>query len=345
MSASRPSQDLCPQGAGAAARTRPSATFGRRRLLGLAGALVAPELLAQEALPRALRPAWTSAPTLPLWPDAPPGGGGFTPQPLPADWPPVFVRNIERPALHVFRPARPDGRALLVIPGGAYQFVSVDNEGVDVAERVTELGVTVFVLTYRLPGEGWVRRSDVPLQDAQRAMRVIRARSARFGVDPDRVAALGFSAGGHVTATLATRHSERVNVDVDTVDRVSARPLGIGLVYPVVTMQKQWTHELSRNLLLGTMPTAAEIERSSAELHVGAATPPLFIAHALDDDAVPAENSLRLMTATRAAGRPVEAHLFQEGRHAFGIGRPGTPSAHWIELFDAWWQRLGSGSA
>jgi acetyl esterase/lipase len=252
----------------------------------------------------------------------------------------VFVRNVARPKLHVFRPSRPNGDALLVVPGGAYQFVSISNEGVDIGARMTALGITVFVLTYRLPGEGWVHRADVPLQDAQRAMRVIRSRAARFGVDERKVGVLGFSAGGHLAATLATQHAEQTYEAVDAADEHSARPFAAGLIYPVVTMLKPWTHELSRDLLLGKAPTEADIEHRSAERHVGAATPPAFIVHAIDDPAVPVENSLRMMNAMREAHRPVEAHFLQEGGHAFGVGYPGTPSAHWIELFSAWLGRL-----
>ncbi len=105
-------------------------------------------------------------------------------------------------------------------------------------------------------------------------------------------------------------------------------------------MEKAWTHEMSRDLLLGDAPTDALVEHRSAERHVDAATPPIFTVHAIDDPAVPVENSLRMMTAMRAAQRPVEAHFLQEGGHAFGVGYPGTPSAHWIELFSAWLGRL-----
>jgi len=324
--------------------------INRRLFVALTGALLWPEVRAQNGQgaarltppprPQRLPDAWTAATTIPLWPDAPPGASGFAPQSLPADWPAVFVRNVGQPALHVFRPGRPDGRALLVIPGGAYQFVSVANEGVDIAERMNPLGITLFVLTYRLPGEGWAARADVPLQDAQRAMRVIRSEARRFGVDPDTVAALGFSAGGHLAATLATGYRDPVYRPVDPIDDSSARPFGVALIYPVVTMLAPWTHALSRDLLLGETPSDAEAERRSAELHVNAATPPTFIVHAMDDTAVPVENSIRFMRAMREANRPVEAHLLQEGEHAFGAGYPQTPSAQWIELFDAWWRRL-----
>jgi acetyl esterase/lipase len=324
-------------------------TLNRRDLMTLGGAMLlmqsvalartAPPKLTPPPLPKQIPDAWTKAETISLWPGKPPGEG-FAPQELPKDWSPVFLRNVAQPDLHVFRPARPTGQALLVLPGGAYWFVSAANEGVALAERMTELGVTVFVLTYRLPGEGWKSRSDVPLQDAQRAMRVIRARAKQFGIDADSVSVVGFSAGGHLAATLAVQHAERAYEPVDDIDRLSARPFACGLIYPVITMMSPWTHDLSRKLLLGEPTMDADIRRRSAELHVNADTPPTFLVHAMDDDAVPVENSLRMMEALRAAGRPVEAHLLQEGGHAFGTGYPGTPSARWVELFDEWLKRL-----
>jgi acetyl esterase/lipase len=289
--------------------------------------------------PKTLPKAWTEAPSIPLWPDAAPGAPEFEPQALPSDWSPVFLRNVAKPDLRVFRPARANGHALLVLPGGAYWFVSVANEGAELAARLTPLGITVFVLTYRLPGEGWMKRSDVPLQDAQRAMRIIRSNASRFGVDVDKVSVLGFSAGGHLAATLATAHSEHVYTRVDSVDELSAGPLTATLVYPVITMEAQWTHEMSRKLLLGDTPSKEQVERRSAERHINSSTPPTFIVHAYDDDAVPVENSLRFVSAMREAKRPVEAHFLQEGGHAFGIGHPGTPSEEWIPTFAKWLAR------
>lgn len=322
----------------------------RREFLGLGGALLVTHALAQDAqtvrklspppLPRALPEIWSTAPSIPLWPGEPPGAAGFRPQPLPPDWSPVYLRNVVKPDLRVFRPAQPNGHGLLVIPGGAYTFVSCSNEGVDIATRMTALGITVFVLTYRLPGEGWEHRSDVPLQDAQRAMRLIRSNSSRFQIDPNKVSVLGFSAGGHLTATLATQHAERTYSAVDAADAASARPFAAGLVYPVVTMEKPWTHEQSRNQLLGEHPDESQVERRSAERHVSSTTPPIFTVHAIDDDAVPVENSLHLMNAMREVKRPVEAHFLQEGGHAFGVGYRDTPSEHWISLFWSWLGRV-----
>ncbi|PZU61210.1 MAG: alpha/beta hydrolase [Sphingobium sp.] len=289
--------------------------------------------------PRTIPAAWTGAPVIELWPDGTPGGG-FRQTPLPiANPPPVFMHNVERPCLRVFRPARPNGRALLVIPGGAYIFVSIDNEGVDVARAMTERGYTVFVLVYRLPGEGWGDRADVPLQDAQRAMRVVRSLAGTHGFDPRHVYALGFSAGGHLAASLATDFGQSVYRPRDAVDALDARPFATGLGYPVISMTPPVTHAQSRAALLGPEPDAALVARRSPAAHVTAETPPVFLMHALDDPAVPPENSLEMMQALRAARRPVESHFFQEGGHGFGLGRPQLPASQWIGLFATWLDR------
>ena len=325
--------------------------FTRREALGIgaglaaAGALspvaavaAAPEPAPPPALP--IPDHWHTAPRIALWPGLPPGASSFKPATPPPGWPESHPRAVAMPELCVFRPDRPNGRAVLVMPGGAYWFVSVVNEGADLAPQLTARGYTVFVLTYRLPGEGWKARAEVPLQDAQRAMRLIRSRAAEFGIDPQRISALGFSAGGHLAATLATRHAENCYAAVDALDALPARPVATGLIYPVITLEKPWTHQLSRDLLLGERAGRAAVNRRSAERHVDGGTTPLFLVHALDDTAVPVENSLRMLDAMRAAKRPVEAHLLQEGGHAFGIGRPGTPSAQWIDLMCAWLERI-----
>ncbi|MEO8465722.1 MAG: GDSL-type esterase/lipase family protein [Gammaproteobacteria bacterium] len=282
---------------------------------------------------------WDNAQTQPLWPAAPPGGA-FVPATLPTGWPAPFVVNVAKPELRIFPAQKPNGHAVLAIPGGGYMFVSVQNEGADFAARLNQLGYTVFVLVYRLPAEGWEQGEDVPLQDAQRAMRVIRANAARWSIDSRTLAVVGFSAGGHLAATLATDFAQPVYAPVDAADGASARPFAAALIYPVVTMALPGTHAVSRELLLGPNPSSVQVARRSAHLHVSADTPPLFLAHALDDGAVPVTNSIDLLTAMRAANRPVEAHLLQEGGHAFASGYAGSPTATWIAAFDAWLTRL-----
>jgi acetyl esterase/lipase len=306
-------------------------------MLAALAALGAAPVLAQGA-PSETMAQWNAAETIPLWPGSPPNGG-FTAQPARPGAIPNFITNVAMPELRVFRPAIPNGRALLSIPGGAYRFVSIANEGVDVANAMTAKGYMVIVLVYRLPGEGWTGRADVPLQDAQRAMRVIRARSEQFGLDTEKLYAIGFSAGGHLGAMLATGFTEEVYAPVDGADKLSARPNGIGLIYPVVSHAPGVGHAESTLLLLGENPTTQLIAKRSPALHVGTQTPPVFLMHAYDDPAVPVENSLLFIDALRTAKRPVEAHLFEEGGHGFGLGAAGMPVSNWIELFAAWIER------
>lgn len=304
--------------------------------LALLLAAAAPAPLVGPPPSASLPEEWVSAPVIPLWPK------GRLPdvQPKPPiampNLPKVFVQAVAEPSLRLFRPAKPNGRAILAIPGGGYFFVSVGNEGVDVARRFNRMGYAVYVLTYRLPGEGWADRADVPLQDARRAVRLMKSRAKLDGFDAGRIAVLGFSAGGHLAATLATDGS--ADVPADAIDRLSARPQAVGLIYPVITMGEK-TNAPSRLLLLGRDPSSALVERRSAERNVGADTPPLFLFHSVDDTTVPVENSQMMFEAMRAAKRPVEMHLVQEGGHGYGTGFAGTPSALWPELFDAWLSR------
>jgi acetyl esterase/lipase len=292
--------------------------------------------------------AWPPKEVIPLWPDVPPGRiSGFEVPAVPPGWtggawPPAFLRCTAMPTLNVFRPARPNGEALLVCPGGAYVFVSAANEGVEVARLFNGLGITVFVLRYRLPGEGWRDRANVPLQDAQRAMRLIRSRAAAFGIRPERVGVLGFSAGGHLAATLAVDPAESVYRPADAADRESARPAYAGLVYPVILTSGPLAHARSRDELFGPAPAPELAAHRSPNLRVSSATPPCFLAHAADDTSVPIENSLTMFAALRAAGVACEGHFFTEGQHAFGVGRPDQPSASWPQMFDHWLRRVGA---
>jgi acetyl esterase/lipase len=248
-----------------------------------------------------------------------------------------FVTGIARPSLTVFRPARTNGAAVLIAPGGGYIRVVIDKEGFEVGHRLAAAGITSFVLRYRLPGDGWDHPSDVALQDAQRAMRLIRHGAAGFGIDPRRLAAMGFSAGGHVAASLATRHGAQVYAPLDTADRESARPDLSVLMYPVIDMALPYAHGGSREALLGKPPTPAQEAAYSPQRHVDRTTPSTFICHASDDPSVPTENSLNYLAALRAAKIPAEAHIFAEGGHGFGIwGARGKPAAAWPELFLAW---------
>lgn len=254
------------------------------------------------------------------------------------------VYGISQPRLVVFRPDRPNGAAVLLIPGGGYRWIVVDKEGYEMARWLVARGYTAFVLFHRLPGEGWAAGPDVPLIDAQRALRLIRHRHRQFALDPERVAVMGFSAGGHVCASLSTRFADRVYAGVDEADALSARPVAAAPIYPVVSMDLAIAHKGSREKLLGPAPSLALEQAYSPDRHVPADAPPHFLLHAEDDDSVPVDNTLRLHEALRAAKVPVEMHLFAQGGHGFGLRKTiGKPVEAWPELWRSWARTTGLG--
>lgn len=279
---------------------------------------------------------------VPLWPGPAPGSERLQLEPrviersADPERPDRYADGIVQPLLEVHRPARPDGRGLLVLPGGGYQRVVLDKEGTALRpEFVDAAGLTLFVLRYRLPGEGHANARDVPLADAQRAMRVIRQRARDWGVDPDTVGVMGFSAGGHLAASLATRHAERVHAPVDAADMLDARPAYALLLYPVIDMGTH-AHPGSRQNLLGGAPDADAVREYSLQNRVDARTPPVFLVHAQDDATVPVENSLVFADALRRAGIEHEMHLYARGGHGFGVREAHGTLAWWPRLAVAW---------
>lgn len=223
-------------------------------------------------------------------------------------------------------------------PAGGHRALVIDRGELEPARWLAERGFAAFVLTYRLPGEGWAACADVPLADAQRAMRLIRREAARFALDPRKVATLGFSAGGHVCAELLTRYGATVYAPVDAGDRLSARPWASGLISAVVSMVPADGNAGSHSQLLG--PEAnPELERlHSPQLNVTAFTPPAFLVATEDDRTVNvSRNAIPLRAALREKGVPVETHIFARGGHNFGVRMPRSlPAARWPELFVAW---------
>ncbi|MFK4059198.1 alpha/beta hydrolase [Brevundimonas sp. NPDC046655] len=281
-----------------------------------------------------------------LWPNGAPGGEGVTVIPVVPErstdpaYRDRYAQYTTDPIMTVMRPDKPNGSAMLLIPGGGYRWSVLDKEGFDVARVFVASGTTCFVLRYRLPADGWAAGADAPLQDAQRAIRLIRSRTAEFGVRPDRIAVLGASAGGHL-AGLASARTDAAYAPVDVADEVSLRPDLTMLMYPVATMSDPHVHAGSRTHLLGETPGEARIAAYSLEQMSWAGAAPVFLLHAMDDASVPVENSLMLLTTLKAASVKVEAHLFQEGGHGFGIRLiQGRPAAVWPELARAWAARL-----
>jgi acetyl esterase/lipase len=286
--------------------------------------------------------------TLDLWPGGAPGAPARpltetvnerSTDPQIAD---RAVFGISQPRLAVFRPLRPNGAAILIAPGGGYRWVVIDKEGYELGRWFAERGITAFVLFYRLPGEGWAAGRDVALADAQRALRLIRHGASGYAIDPARIAVMGFSAGGHVCADLATRFATATYAPRDAADALSARPSIAAPIYPVVSMSAPQAHPGSRLLLLGAAPTPELEHAHSPHANVTADTPPCFLLHAADDDVVPVENTLLLHAALRARRVPVELHVFAQGGHGFGLRKAfGKPVGAWPELFLAWSRTQG----
>ncbi|KAF1044150.1 alpha/beta hydrolase [Xylophilus sp.] len=273
-----------------------------------------------------------------LWPGMPPDGPG--PAGAQAVSASGAITRVARPYIRVLRPDKPNGAAALVVAGGGYVRIVAGKESTPAARWLLSPGVTAFELVYRLPGEGWAQPL-VPLQDGQRAVRLIRARAADFGVDPQRIGVLGFSAGAHLAGMTAVAPGAQRYAPVDAADTLSARPAWAALLYPVLTLLPPGDHTRAHRALLGARADPARAAALSVERLVDAHTPPTFLAQAADDPVAPIANSLRMDEALRAAKVPVELHVFDHGGHGWGLGEPGTEPAAWPGLFAQWAARGG----
>ena len=242
--------------------------------------------------------------------------------------------QADKPTLTTYLPAQnPTHSAVVVAPGGGYTMLAVDHEGVAIARWLNSHGVAAFVLHYRL---GPTYHDPVELEDAQRAIRTVRARAESLGIATNRIGMWGFSAGGHLTATAGTLFGDGQPGAADATDRMSSRPDFLILAYPVMTMEGPYTHTGSRTALLGAHPTQVEERRLSPEKHVTAQTPPTFLFSTTDDDAVPVMNSVLFYSALVKAGVPAEMHLFQHGKHGLGLA-PNDPVLRvWSDLLLQW---------
>lgn len=276
--------------------------------------------------------AQEAASPVPLWERAAPGAVGDSASDRPTITP-YLLPAVQRPRAGV-----------VVFPGGGYGHLAVDHEGDQVARWLNSLGIDAFVVQYRL---GPKYHHPVMIQDAQRAIRTVRAHAQEWGVDPERVGVIGFSAGGHLASTTGTHFDDDLPVAGDAVDEQSARPDFMMLIYPVITMQASYTHRGSRTNLLGEDADPALVWELSNETQVTPRTPPTFLVHTTDDAGVPVENSLRFYRALREAGVPVEMHLFETGRHGFGLAPDNPVLSRWTTLAEAWMRShgwLGEGS-
>lgn len=283
-----------------------------------------------------------------LWASTPPGTEAAQVKPVITErskslfQPDRALTGIIAPSLTALVPPKPNGVSIIVAPGGAYARVVLDKEGREIADWLRPLGITVFLMTYRLPAEGHANGKDAPLQDGLRAMRLVRSHAAEWGLDPERIGFMGFSAAGHLGASLIGGFDKEVYGPRDEADKLSARPSFAVLGYPVVSMETGVTHDESRDNLIGKNPAPALIEAYSADRQIKKGAPETFIFAADDDPAVSPENSVRLYQALRRAAVPAELHIFKEGGHGFGIERAaGLPAQGWPQLCEAWMKRIG----
>jgi acetyl esterase/lipase len=302
-------------------------TFSRSLLAASAVAVVvsgaAPKTAnAQTAAPLAAR----AQPAIPLWAAGAPGA--------------LDTMPTDQPVITPYLPpeGRANGTAVVIFPGGGYQHLSMEKEGSDVANWLAGIGVTAFVVRYRL---GPRYHHPVMLSDAQRAIRTVRSRATEWGVDACRIGIIGFSAGGHLASTAGTHYAAGAAGSADPIERVSARPDFMLLIYPVITMRDWIAHRGSRVNLIGERPDTALVRLLSNETQVTRDTPPTFLVHSTDDKTVPVEHSLMFYQALRAAAVPVEMHIFEHGGHGFGLAPSDPALSAWTTAAESWMRRHG----
>ena len=279
-----------------------------------------------------------------LWPGTAPGSEGVkfteTVQELSTN-PAVHDRHIthvSKPSITPFLAEHPNGAAVMIMPGGAYSLLAFDLEGTDIAKWLNSIGVSAFVVKYRLPVD--YSQTWIALADAQRATRQVRNSAAACGIDPKRIGVIGFSAGGSNASQLETRPSAITTPNVDDIDKVDARPnFGI-LMYPVISMDPSITHTGSRNNLIGSNPSASDVLLYSSEKQVTSSTPPTFIGVSKKDTGVNPQNSVVFDNALKAAMVPEELHMYNDGAHGTGIRLATGDMAQWPAQAAAWLAKM-----
>lgn len=254
----------------------------------------------------------------------------------------IRIQQVDRPNIEVYLPSKKymTGEAVVICPGGGYSIIAYHWEGIDVAKWFNSKGIAAIVLKYRLPHTANnVEGKLSPFLDAQRAMRITRFNADKWGIDPNKIGVMGFSAGGHLASTLGTHYSEDFFV-TDKIDSVSARPDFMILMYPVITFREPYLHRGSREFLIGRTEDSKLIDYYSGELNITAETPPTFLIHADDDTVVPVENSLMFYKKLHENEIPVEMHIFPEGGHGFGLAIGKEGAEQWKELCFSWIKKI-----
>ncbi|MCL9999356.1 MAG: alpha/beta hydrolase [Erythrobacter sp.] len=294
-------------------------------------ALVAPAALVAGEQPRE---------EIRLWPSTPLGNGKVEgPEKIGTEGAGLgAVSNIATPRMRVWRPAVPNGAAVLVAGGGGYFRIQLKKESTPAAGWLAAQGFTVFELIYRLPNDGW--DAAAPFMDAQRAMKIIRTRAGEFGVDPKRIGIMGFSAGGHLAGFTAYQPDRALYEGKDRFEAVSARPDFAVLLFPVVTLRKPYDTTRTRREIVGEKASEKAEIAWSLDTYAGKDAPPTIIFAAADDPTTPPGHGILLFQTLVAAGASAELHLFRDGGHGWGLGRPEQVISQWPGLFTHWAQSL-----
>jgi len=252
----------------------------------------------------------------------------------------IIIHKISLPTISIYLPPKEKatGAAVIIYPGGGYWIVAAGHEGYDVAKKFNEIGVAAFVVKYRIPDSATMINKEIgPLQDAQRAIQLVRENAAEWGIDKNKIGIMGFSAGGHLAATAGTHFSKSY---IDNPKNTSLRPDFLILCYPVISFTDSIGHIGSRDQLLGKNPSQEKIKEYSNELQVTNETPRTFLMHAKDDDGVKVENSLLFAKALSQHRINNERYLYNKGGHGFGLNNP-TSKVQWMDKVQAWMQKNG----
>lgn len=249
------------------------------------------------------------------------------------------IANVQTPSIEVYLPTKQiaTGEAVVIFPGGGYGILAYDWEGTDFAKWLNAQGIAGIVVKYRLPiSKSLTDPKEVPLMDAQRAIRLVRQNAEAWSINPSKIGVMGFSAGGHLASTVSTQYTHEVNRSKDAIDGLSARPDFSILVYPVISFRDAAVHSGSRRNLIGENASQELMDRFSGELNVNAETPPTFLVHAQDDKGVPIENSLLYYQALHKNGVKASLHIYPSGGHGFGFGLGKGAVEGWRDVLLAW---------
>jgi len=273
---------------------------------------------------------------LKVWPNGAPDSNGLTqPEEL---FEGKRVRNVSVAEIYVYLPKMGinTGAAVVICPGGGYMMEAMDHEGYDMASWLASQGIAGIVLKYRLP----YGHDQIPLEDTQRAIRIVRDKASEWGINPSKIGIAGSSAGGHLASTAGTNFDSGKPDATDPVEKFSCRPNFMLLLYPVITFKEEFTHLGSRVNLIGQGNNWKMVEKYSNELNVTSQTPPTFMVLADDDNAVPPRNSVEFYLALKKFNIPAEMHIFREGGHGFGMNKKNLPVDQWPNLFMLWMKAM-----